>query len=121
HPRSPPRSPFFPYTTLFRSHVIILLEIHVGDPHALARDDPPGDRAPQGLLRQLIPAVVGDGGRARFHGSSPHAGLDRGRFQGRIAITPAGKPLPWAGFGNITITRAPYSGTRSRSASISIW
>jgi hypothetical protein len=40
---------------------------------------------------------------------------------GRIAKTLAGKPEPSLGFGKLTTTRAPDSGTLSRLASSSIW
>src|SRR5204862_7725899 len=56
-------------------HLIILLEIDMGDHHALARDHSPRDRALEGLGRELIPAVMGYGGGARFHRRSPRAGL----------------------------------------------
>lgn len=41
--------------------------------------------------------------------------------QGTMATTRAGKPVPPSGFGHITKTMPPASGTLSRLASISIW
>src|SRR3712207_4820989 len=69
--RRPPRSTLFPYTTLFRSHV-------VGDDQDLVRD---GDRGPQVASPCFQPVVL-----VLVVAAFPPGRADRGGHQGRLEM-----------------------------------
>src|SRR3712207_7542742 len=85
--RRPPRSTLFPYTTLFRSDLVVALERHVAGEH-LEEDDPErvdvrlaGDRVAQGLLgRDVVGRAEDAPDRKSTRLNSSHANISYAVF-----------------------------------------
>src|SRR2546427_9659667 len=98
--RRPPRSTLFPYTTLFRSALAVLVErerirqFGVGDPEIVQNPLQHGNRLPQVPMRCLGPGrrlpfdeeVSGDGLRSQL----PSRNVTLGRLANRLTVVRRG-------------------------------